>query len=267
MKNKIIVLLIFLTCILVPSFSYASTQTEERTLEDLKVNSDIILTDEAIESIMQTPKVDETEKIYDFAELFSEEEEKELLKKVTKFIKKNKMDMVIVTIDENNKQTAQIYADDFYDYNYFGIGTNHDGILFLIDMDTREVYISTTGKAIQVYTDRYIDRMLDSIFKKSPLYNQLWCTEEFIKVANTFANIKTRTGLGVILVLSVFITSIVVSIQCKKHKTVKPKVTGERYLNKESFNLTRKEDRFLITNRSRVRIETSGGGYRRRWRS
>lgn len=211
-----------------------------------------------------TPKVDENEKVYDFAELFTDEEEENLYKKICKYIKKYDMDMAIVTIAENNKMFAANYADDFWDYNDFGVGESKDGILFLIDMDTREAYISTTGKAIWVYKDSYIDSMLDKILEKSPLDYPEWCADKFIDVANHYAGIKSRVNLIVITLISLGIPAIITAIQCSKHRTVKKGLTGESYIKKASFKLNRVEDRYITTTTSRVRINTdsgsSGGG-------
>lgn len=49
------------------------------------------------------------------------------------------------------------YSDDFYDTNQF----RPDGVLFLIDMDNREVYVNTVGKCISILTDSRIQRVLD----------------------------------------------------------------------------------------------------------
>lgn len=206
-----------------------------------------------------TPKVDETEKVYDFAELFTDEEEENLYKKICKYINKYDMDMAIVTIAENNKMFAANYADDFWDYNDFGVGEDKDGILFLIDMDTREAYISTTGKAIGVYKDSYIDRMLDKILEKSPLDSPEWCADKFIDVANHYAGTKSRVNLIVITIISLGIPAIVTAIQCSKHRTIKKGLTGEAYIKKESFRLTKVEDRYLTTTTSRVRISSDSG--------
>jgi uncharacterized protein len=81
------------------------------------------------------PVVDVSQKVYDFADLFNASEEEMLYNRINSFIEMQNLDMVIVTINSNSKDSARAYADDFYDYNNFGKGTKCDGILFLIDMD------------------------------------------------------------------------------------------------------------------------------------
>ena len=58
------------------------------------------------------------------------------------------MDVVIVTTYNTRSKSSQVYADDFYEENNIGRNNSGDGILLLIDLDNREVYISTSGAAI-----------------------------------------------------------------------------------------------------------------------
>lgn len=137
--KKVIFSLIFSLSILMNSVVYGSVKTYERTVDNLGISDDIEQTRTVINAALKTPKVDASEKIYDFADLFEDYEEELLYDSVMDFILEHNMDMVIVTIDDNNKYAAMKYADDFYDYNDFGIGSDHTGVLFLIDMDTREM--------------------------------------------------------------------------------------------------------------------------------
>ena len=116
---------------------FASTNTKVRSEDDYLVSSNINITDENKDDILLTPAVDASEKIYDFADLFTDEEEVLLYNKVIQYINSYQMDLAIVTIDTNNKADARSYADDFYDYNDFGNNDSRDGLLFLIDMQNR----------------------------------------------------------------------------------------------------------------------------------
>lgn len=261
-KNVILILLVCCFSLLVFSnISFASTNTEERT-EDLKIRDDIYVDNYNRSIILNTPKVNEKEKIYDFADLFTDDEEKELYNNIMNYINETNMDMVIVTIDENPKSSSMAYADDFYDYNYFGIDEEHSGILFLIDMDERMIYISTTGKAIKVYKDSYINSMLDKIYDKSPSNNPFKCAEEFIKVADKY-NYKYVHGSRDTLIISALSISIIATVivtinRLKKHKMVKVKLTGDDYLSGMVFST--KQDVLVNSYTSRTRIDHDSGG-------
>lgn len=105
-----------------------------------------------------------TPKVYDMAKLFTKIELEELEKRAVEVSEQYKLDIVIVTIDENGGKTSREFADDFYDINGFGYGENGDGILLLINMEDREAYISTCGIAIQYFTDERIEAILDVIY-------------------------------------------------------------------------------------------------------
>jgi len=74
------------------------------------------------------------------------------------------MDIVIVTTNDAQGKSSRDYADDFFDNGGFGVGGDYDGILFLIDMDNREAYISTSGIGIRYLTDIRIESILDMVF-------------------------------------------------------------------------------------------------------
>lgn len=161
MRKKLIFKFI-ISCLLFVNINvFASVNTYERTEEDLRVSESILVDDSNISDILNTPSVDETEKVYDFANLFSEDEEVEIYNKISDYISISNYDLAVVTINENNKTDEVSYADDFYDYNYFGFDESFSGLLFLIDMDNRVIYISTTGYGIKMYDDNRIDRIID----------------------------------------------------------------------------------------------------------
>ncbi|TLG71225.1 TPM domain-containing protein [Culicoidibacter larvae] len=108
--------------------------------------------------------VDTEQRIYDAADLLTDSQEAEL-KALSESLKATtNMDIIMVTTNNSEGKSSMAYADDFYDYN----GFSEDGILMLIDMDNREVWISTSGLGIRYLTDARIDTMLDNIFAYMP---------------------------------------------------------------------------------------------------
>ncbi len=102
-------------------------------------------------------------RVFDQAELFLEEEEEELQQAIDALREKMDMDAAVVTAEEN-PGSAQAYADDFYEAHGFGTGSGHDGALLLIDMDNRELCISTQGKMVRYLTDSRIEAVLDDMY-------------------------------------------------------------------------------------------------------
>lgn len=276
--KKVIFSLIFSLSILMNSIVYGSVKTYERTVDNLGISDDIEQTRTVINAALKTPKVDASEKIYDFADLLDEVEEEMLYDDVMDFILEHNMDMAIVTIDDNNKYAAMKYADDFYDYNDFGIGSDHTGVLFLIDMDTREMWISTTGDAIFMYTDARIDNILDECYYYISDEDYYETADAFISEANRYANkgvpsgveVDIDSGIEFFQVIGVgaffcFIFSLIfVFINKAKHTTIHKATEAGHYLVKNSFVVTDSKDVFVSTHTNKIydppSSSSSGGG-------
>ena len=106
-----------------------------------------------------------SQRVYDMAELLDEEEEAEFESVIAGQRKELGLDIVVVTIENAGGKGAQEYADYNYEVAGFGDGSSHDGIMFLIDMDNRELVLSTEGKAIRIFTDERIEAMLDDVYE------------------------------------------------------------------------------------------------------
>ena len=106
----------------------------------------------------------ENQSVFDEAYLFSGDEIQQLEQKATTLENDYNMDIVIVTTDDALGKSSREFADDYFDYGGFGTGTQRDGILFLLDMDNREAYISTSGIGIRYLTDKRIESILDDVF-------------------------------------------------------------------------------------------------------
>lgn len=96
-------------------------------------------------------------KIIDDAGLLSEEEAAEVSSKLEEMSVALDLDIVIVTKDSIDGQTATEYADSYYDQN----GYSEDGILLLLAMDSRDYAFTTKGYAIEAFTDAGIDYIDD----------------------------------------------------------------------------------------------------------
>lgn len=106
-------------------------------------------------------------RLVDDADLLSQLEEQELLAVLDRVSEEQQCDVVIVTVWSLNGRYIVDYADDYFNYNGYGMGSERDGILFLISMDEREWAISTCGFGITAFTDagqEYItDRLMSDL--------------------------------------------------------------------------------------------------------
>jgi len=270
--KKIFVLFISLFLLVLPV--YASTNTYSRTTTDLKVPKKIKYKSSMEHNVLLTPSVNANEKIYDFAELLTEEEEKQLYDKVKEFIANTNLDFAIVTINTNVKDSTQEYADDFYDYNDFSI----DGLAFVIDMQNRIFYISTAGKAMLYYDDYRIEYILSALDQEmynheyfnacNTLKSQLteYYNNGFSDNADKYVVIGTQIYrktpyllLSIIAVVSATIGTLILALRNKK---IKLATNSNDYFDNKSFEITKDTKEFISSNTSRVYIPPadSGGG-------
>ena len=106
----------------------------------------------------------ETMYVYDQADLLTEKEEEKLQDYAEIMKEVWEMNFLIVTTDDAQGKSSMEYADDFYDAQ-FPEESEIDGVVYLIDMDHREIYLSTSGIAIRYLTDERIDIILDTAFE------------------------------------------------------------------------------------------------------
>lgn len=113
------------------------------------------------EDIPGKPKV----KILDDYNYLTPAQEKDIISTARSFSDKTGFNIIFVITDEigsdKSDRAVMNYADDRYDEL---CGINTDGILLLINNDTKYDWISTSGSCINYYSDERIDRIFDRIY-------------------------------------------------------------------------------------------------------
>lgn len=94
-----------------------------------------------------------SQRVFDNAGLFTEEQTAELETSIAAFRQRYNLDFAVLTNRKAYSGTAEALADDFYDQNGFGVGSERSGALFLIDLYDSAYHISTSGEAIDYLTD------------------------------------------------------------------------------------------------------------------
>lgn len=265
--------------------TYASTNVVDRnTLKNYGVNKDWELNDSNMDNVLNTPKVDASEKIYDFSDILTDEEESLLKVKIDEFINKYNTDLVIVTnsFGYYNDNENEEYAADFYDYNDFGMDyPNNSGILFFRNSVSSDPYydIYTFGDA-QLYFNQYrYDKLLDGIYSDIKMQNYEdgmssmidYINEFYISgIPNDMKNYKVddkgylykiyRVPWIIALLVSTVLTTIVISILIKKNKMVRKKEKAASYLKRNSVNINIEDDKFISTHTSHYTVSSSSSG-------
>lgn len=194
------------------------------------------------------------------------------------------LDVVVVITDKTEGKSSMVFADDYYDYNGYGVGSDHSGLLMLINMGKREVWISTTGKAIDIFTDSRISTMVNHVTK-------MLSDKKYYDACNTFINdVRSYASMGIpsgqhrvdtepkgsrpyidrvldlmkslpVYFIALFISLIAVVIASLSSKG-KITTSNLTYEEEGSFILSGTGDDFIREATTRMKIESSSSGGR-----
>lgn len=208
-------------------------------------------------------------RLVDNAKLLSEDEYSQLKEHIDTVSEKYTFDVVIVTEKSIGEKTPTEYADDFFDYNGYGEGDNHDGILFLLDMENRKWAISTTGAGIPYFTDYGQEKIMDDVkpYLSDGEYYDAFDTfvtmcDDYINKAITDepydVNNQPKTIIPIYYIIfggvgiGALVGFIVVLIMKSKLKTVRMQPLASSYVKSGSFKLTEHSDLYLYRNISKT---------------
>ena len=98
-------------------------------------------------------------RVYQQSEYLTTEEQNELNEMAVSIADSYGIDVVVWIVDDCEGKSHMDYADDAFDYEGYGYGENHDGVMLLIcmDPDCRGMWISTCGGAYDLYYNRDMD--------------------------------------------------------------------------------------------------------------
>ncbi len=100
--------------------------------------------------------------VADNANLFTETEISQITDICDRIEQTYQVDMFVLTSNDVPDGQTRSYADDYYDEHGLGIGDDNAGMLYLMDMNNRECYISTCGVMIDYITDDREDGIFEA---------------------------------------------------------------------------------------------------------
>lgn len=231
------------------------------------------------------------QKVYDNADILSSSEEDKLSKMCVEYAQEVETDIIILTARNTTRKSSMTYAEDFYMANDFGYDKVHgDGVILLIDMYKREIWIATSGKAIDYLSDTRIDNLVTTVTnelkKSSPDYYS--ACSSFIKKTASYmksrpsskdrggngetiyvhdaASLSEKLLSGIIIKLAIS-AGIALIITCILRTQNKAAMTvGKRqYMRNNQYVVRNKTDQFIRSTRVRHTKSSSsdgGGGHR-----
>lgn len=194
----------------------------------------------------------------DYAGLMSSAETAALAERSQQLRDSCGLDVVILTTPELYGHSAQSVADAFYDNN----GYAEDGVLFLVDIGSRQWYISTSGTAIEMLSDRDLMAIEDAVI---PYFSEGRFYEGFCRFQDIlpgYLPVESDSGFSLLLSLAVgaVIAGIAVLIMRSSMNTKQPQRGAANYQTDGSYRQTLHQDLFLYSNVSkRPRQQNSGG--------
>jgi uncharacterized protein len=220
---------------------------------------------------------DELPRVVDNADLLSDNEEAQLTEKIDSIIDNHKFDVVILTTDTFDGKDEVAYADDYFDYNGYGIGGDRDGLLITVNMTARRWYISTRGFGIEAFTDYgidYIGNELAPYLTDEEYYDGF---SDFIDNVDSFlteaengsayseanpykSSMDVVVGILIAAGIGLVITVIVMLVLRGQLKTAVKQNLARNYVRNGSVNINDSRDIFLYNRVTRIEKPKDNGG-------
>lgn len=216
-------------------------------------------------------------RVVDDAGLLTDDEASELQQKLDEISERQQFDVVVVTVNSLDGKYVQDYADDFYDYNGYGMGTDRDGVLLLISMEDRDWYMTTCGFGITAITDAGREYISEQFLSDLSDGEYLSAFETYADLCDQFVT-QAKTGdaydvnnmpkqpfplvrnLLIALVAGFVIALLIVEGMRRSMKSVRMKGAAADYVRPGSLAVTGQYDRFLYAHTSRTERPKDNGG-------
>lgn len=205
--------------------------------------------------VLAVPALAATDHVIDDADLLTPSQEQQLEEKLAAVSENLGMDIVVATTNNTGYKSTGAYADDLYDYSGYG----DDGALYLIDMDNRQMWISTAGKAIDSLSDSDIDDMLDEMFSYVSSEDYFGSAMCFARLCEEYAGMDWGMTLLICFGAGLIIAFIATGVMKKQLNNVQLKAGAWDYMKQGSLNITESRDLFLYRNISRTAKPKNNG--------
>ena len=212
-------------------------------------------------------------RVYDEADLLTDDEESELLDRLDSLSEEYYFDVAVATVQSTDGVAMNKFTDTFYDDNYYGLGDDYDGILFMVSIGDREWHITTHGYGMTAFNDdglAYLKENVEPLLKDENFYGAFdtyadLCQDLLEMAANgepytePFSPIWILISLGIGLVLAVLCT---MGVRAQL-KSVRTQDSAVDYVRQGSMALTRSNDIFLyhtVTKTAKPKDSDSSSG-------
>ena len=209
------------------------------------------------------------ERIADNAGLLNPDEKKHLADFISSIAEEYNFDLVIVTEKSISNKHPMNYADDYFDYNGYGLGDDRDGCLFLLVTGSRDYWFSTSGRGIGILNNSAFGKLSSDVVKylKDDQYYAAINTflknwEKFLVMdaSNNRYNFFYRWNIHLVIggwLIAFGIGCIIVLVWKKGMNTVRPQTQAAAYVIPGSLAYNQKKDSFLYSVVSKTKRQSS----------
>jgi len=183
-------------------------------------------------------------------------------------------DLVIVTETSIGGASPMNYADDYFDYNGYGLGEDRDGCLLLQVTGTRDYWFSTSGRGIKILNSAALNKLEKDVVNFLRNDDPAGAYRTFIRDWEMFLaldaegksyNFVTEYALYLYIgawVISLIIALVAISIMRAKLNAVHPKTEADSFIIPGSLYFSLRKDSFLYStvSKSKKADSSSSGG-------
>ncbi len=224
-----------------------------------------------------------TQRVYDYADKLTDEEEEWLENQIAESEAKIACDIVLVVIDEpvvekygyttatdrHWNYSMMNYADDFYDQNNFGFDKVHgDGVLLLdnyymegTSQSQAGSWLSTCGRVYERYSTDMIDEVLDDVYFRLESSSAYWAYSCYVTSITREMSYRFNIPWFVVICAPLLIAGIFIATHLKIKEG--SRTTGANtYVESNSIKYNERSDQLIdkiVTSRV-ISTSSSGGG-------
>ncbi len=202
--------------------------------------------------------------IIDNADLLADYDEILLEQKLSRISEAYQAQLIVMTIDFLDGKTIDTYLESTYDTQGFGYGQNHDGVLLLVCMETREWRILSNGFAGEAITPDIIDKIGDAFTSDLTDGNYASAFKTFANKCEYYLEgylngFPFNTGKAFIIALGVgLLIAMGITKGWKKQlKSVQKQSRANAYVKTGSMQITQSGDYFMYRNLTKTQKQSS----------
>lgn len=201
----------------------------------------------------------------DAADLLSLQEESELQKVMEPISTYG--NVAFVSIDNNPEYSTERYAEKYYE-EHFGYSS---GILFLIDMEERYLWIYSNGEIYKTITTSYANTITDNVYSYATRQDYLTCASKAFEQIHTLLEgrriaqpMKYISNALLAIAIALLINYFLVMALCSSHKASTHQlldgIFSKTKINNPQTQFVRQTKRYSPQSSSSSGSRSSGGG-------